>query len=48
MQKLLMAVPVDSVDEVFICSKIVAKSFGDASPDICKYKESNLEPVAVF
>ena len=28
--------------------KIVAKSFGDVSLDICKYKESNLEPVAGF
>ena len=46
MQKLVMAIPVDSVGEMFFCSKVVAKSFGDGSPDICKYKESNLEPVA--
>ena len=28
--------------------KIVAKSFRDVSLDICKYKESNWEPVAGF
>ena len=28
--------------------KIVAKSFGNGSLDICKYKESNLEPFADF
>jgi len=32
----------------FIYSKIGAKSFGDGSQDICKYKESNLGPVAGF
>ena len=48
-QKLVMqAIPVDSVGEMFFCSKIVAKSFGDGNPDICKYKERNLEPVAGF
>ena len=35
-----------AVDEMFICSKIGAKSFGDGSLDICKYKENNLGPVA--
>ena len=48
MQKLVMAIPVDSVGKMFFCSKIVAKSFGDGSLDICKYKESNLELVAAF
>ena len=33
---------------MFICSEIGAKSFGDGSQDICKYKESNLGPVAGF
>ena len=37
-----------TVDKMFISSKIVAKSFRDGSLDICKYKESNLEPVAGF
>ena len=32
--------------EMFICSKIGAKSFGNGSQDICKYKESNLGLVA--
>ena len=48
MQKLVMAINVDSSGEMFICSKIVTRSFGDGRPDIFKYKESNLEPVAVF
>ena len=48
MQKIVMAIPVDSVGEMFICSKIVARSFADGSPDICNYKESNLEPFAGF
>ena len=30
---------------MLISSKIGAKSFGDGSQDICKYNESNLEPV---
>ena len=38
----------DAVGEMFICSKIGAKSFGDGMQDICKYTESNLGPVAVF
>ena len=37
-----------AVGEMFICSKIGAKSFGDGMQDICKYTESNLGPVAVF
>ena len=36
------------VGKMFICSEIGAKSFGDGSQDICKYKESNLGPVAGF
>ena len=36
------------VGEMFICSKIGAKSFGDGSQDIPKDKESNLGPVAGF
>ena len=48
MQKLVMAIPVDSVGKMFICAKIVARSFGDGRPDIFKYKESNLESVAGF
>ena len=34
--------------KMFICSEIGAKAFGDGSQDICKYKESNLGPVAGF
>ena len=34
--------------EMFICSKIAAKSFGDRSQDICKDTESNLGAVAGF
>ena len=45
MQKIVMAV---TFDEMFICSKLWAKSFGDESLDICKYKESNLGSVAGF
>ena len=45
MQDTVMSV---AVCEMFICSKIGAKSFGDGSQDICKYKESNLGPVAGF
>jgi len=37
-----------AVGEMFICSKIEAKSFGDGSQGICKDKESNLGPVAGF
>ena len=37
-----------TVDKTFFSSKIGAKSFRDGSLDICKYKESNLEPVACF
>ena len=36
------------VAKMFICSEIGTKSFGDGSQDICKYKESNLGPVAGF
>ena len=38
------------VGEMFICSKlkIVAKSFGNGSHDICKCCESNLGRVAGF
>ena len=36
----------DAVGEMFICSKIRAKSFRDGSQDICKGTESNLGPVA--
>ena len=36
------------VSKMFICSEIGAKSFGDGSQDICKYKESNLRPVPCF
>ena len=35
-----------AVEEMFICPKLEAKSFGDGSQDICKYKESNLGPDA--
>jgi len=35
-----------AVSEMFICSKIAAKSFGDGSQDIFKDTESNLGPVA--
>ena len=31
----------DSVGEMFICYKIVAKSLGDESPDICKYNRTS-------
>ena len=37
-----------AVGEVFISSKIGAKSFGDGIQDICKDTESNLGPVAGF
>jgi len=37
-----------AVGEMFICSKIGAKSFGDGSQDIRKDKESNLGPFAGF
>ena len=43
-----MTVMAVGVDEMFICSKIGAKSFGDGSQGICKYKQSNLEPAAGF
>ena len=36
------------VGKMFICSEIGATSFGDGSQDICKYKDSNLRPVAGF
>ena len=36
------------VGKMFICSEIGAKSFGDGSQDICKYKDSNLRPVVGF
>ena len=36
------------VGKMFICSEIGAKSFGDGSQDICKYKDNNLRPVAGF
>jgi len=35
-----------AISEMFICSKIEAKSFRDGSQDICKDTESNLGPVA--
>ena len=38
----------NAVGEVFICSKIVAKSSEDGSQDVCKYKVSNLGPVSGF
>ena len=34
-----------TIGEIFICSKIGAKSFKDGSQDICKDIESNLQPV---
>jgi len=37
-----------AIGKMLICSEIGAKSFGDGSQDICKYKESNLGPVAGF
>jgi len=43
MQATVKVVP---ISEMFICPKIVAKSFGDGSQDICKDTESNLGPVA--
>ena len=36
------------VGKMFNCSEIGAKSFGDGSQDICKYKDSNLRAVAGF
>jgi len=45
MQATVMAV---ALGEMFICSKIGAKSSGDGSQDICKCTESNLGPVAGF
>jgi len=36
------------VGEMFTCSKIGAKSFGDGSQDIRKDKESNLGPFSGF
>ena len=45
MHKIIMAV---TVDETFICSKLEARSFGDGSQGICKYKESNMGQVAGF
>ena len=45
MHKIIMAV---TVDETFICSKLGARSFGDGSQGICKYKESNMGQVAGF
>jgi len=42
MQATVMVV---AVSEMFICSKIAAKSFSDGSQDICKDTESNLGPV---
>ena len=43
MQDTIIAV---TIGEMFICSKLGAKSFGDRSQNICKYKESNLGQVA--
>jgi len=34
-----------AVGEMFICSKIAAKSCGDGCQDICNDTESNLGPV---
>ena len=45
MHKIIMAV---TVDETFICSKLGARSFGDGSQGISKYKESNMGQVAGF
>jgi len=45
MQDTVLAVP---VREMFICSKIGAKSFGDGSQEIFKNKETNVGPVAGF
>ena len=39
-------VSVITVGEIFICSKIVAKSFRDGCQDIFKDRENNLGPVA--
>jgi hypothetical protein len=40
-----VTVMVIAVGEMFICSTIAAKSFGDGSQDIFKDTESNLGPV---
>ena len=45
MQATAMAV---ALAEMFICSKLGAKSLGDGSQDICKDTESNMGPVAAF
>jgi len=37
-----------AVGEMFICSKIGAKSFGDGCQIILKDEESNLEPFSGF
>ena len=37
-----------AVGNMFICSQTEAESFGDRGQDICKYKESNLGPIAGF
>jgi len=42
MQATVMVV---AIGEMFICSKIAGKSYGDGSHDICKDTESNLGPV---
>ena len=44
----IATVTATAVDTLIICSEIRAKSFGDGSQDICKYKESNLGQVAGF
>jgi len=48
MQATLTAVMALAVGEMFICSKIATKSFGDGSQAIHKDKESDLGPVAGF
>jgi len=42
MQATIMVI---AIGEMFICSKIAARSLGDGSQDICKDTESNLGPV---
>ena len=37
-----------ALGEMFICSKVAAKSFGDGGQAIDKDKESDLGPVASF
>jgi len=48
MQATVTAVMELAVGEMFICSKIAAKSFGDGTQAIHKDKESDLGPVAGF